>query len=73
MTTILPAGYDETAEVPDCICHDSNLAAHRDCPYCYPSLDVTPVDDLESWQRDYDPASAASFDARLDAAFGGAR
>lgn len=59
-----------TDEIPDCICTDSNLPAHRDCPYCRPQLDPTPIDDLEAWQADYDPVSAASFDRRLAAAFG---
>lgn len=33
-------------------------------------LDPTPVEDLESWQREYDPAEAAALDRQLDAAFG---
>lgn len=33
-------------------------------------LDRTPVADLESWHREYDPSAAADLDRRLDEAFG---
>jgi hypothetical protein len=27
---------NDMTDVPDCICYDSNLPAHKECPYCYP-------------------------------------
>lgn len=45
-------------------------AKARDIFWGKAQLDRTPVADLESWHREYDPRSAAELDAKLDAAFG---
>jgi hypothetical protein len=29
-------------EIPECICYDSNVAARKDCPYCYPDAAERP-------------------------------
>jgi hypothetical protein len=39
MTETIPPGCDD---IPDCICVDSNLPAHKDCPYCYPTQPAEP-------------------------------